>query len=159
MVSRLTDNNAIYSVVKKTDGIKAITTEINRLIKEKEQDKEKRNLEKNIRKELLYLGYDISLKGTRYLIDVIEYVAKLQQEDINSLIKDVFPVIAKRYKITPHNLKCSINRANTSMYFNCEERKLKEYFSVDEDIKPTTKMIILTIINKIKNGEINCIKL
>lgn len=155
MISKLTENKAIYSVVTKSYGIKGIVREINRLIKEKE----KKDLEKNIRRELLYLGYDISLKGTRYLIDVIEYVAKLQQEDVNSLIRDVFPVIAKRYKINPHNLKCSINRANTSMYFNCEERKLKEYFSVDEDIKPTTKMIILTVINKIKNDEINYIRL
>lgn len=54
MMSKLTDNKAIYSVVSKSYGTKGLVREINKLIKEKEQEKEKKDLEKNIRKELLY---------------------------------------------------------------------------------------------------------
>ena len=35
------------------------------------------------------------------------------------------------------------------MFYNCEEAKLKEYFTLVDVNKPTTKTIINTIINKV----------
>lgn len=37
------------------------------------------------------------------------------------------------------------------MYFDCKSEKIIEYFNLSKDFKPTPKLIINTIINKIES--------
>lgn len=102
-----------------------------------------------VMEELLYLGYDISHKGSQYLIKVIEYIVSNSDKNIENLERDVYPQISLLYNTSIHNIRCRINKSTTEMYYNCDIEKLKKYFKFDEDVKPKVKTIIYTIINKI----------
>ena len=124
-----------------------IEQEINKIKKKKEKNIKKVVKEK-ILNELIYLGYDVSHKGTIYLFKSIEYIIANCKE-LDKLEKNIYPEIAKLYNTSSYNLKCRIHSATTSMYYNCEMEKMKKYFHFDNDIKPKVKTIIATIINKV----------
>lgn len=143
------ENEMIHSIIYKTIDMDEIIKKINELFIYKETIKQSKMLKSKITAELLYLGYDISHKGTNYLIKVIEYVALNPNNDLEKLEKNIYPQIATFYNDSVHNIKCRIINATTVMYCNCEMEKLKEYFHLAIDIKPKIKTIINTIVNKI----------
>lgn len=109
-------------------------------------DKELKN---KIINELIYLGYDLSYKGTQYLIESIAYIMYEPDMYLKNLEKNVYTKISNVYNTSIHNVKCDINRANTIMYTTCEIEKLKNYFGFTIDTKPKIKNVITTIIHKI----------
>ena len=126
-----------------------ISKNINSIIEEKEKMKKCKMIKDKVMEELLYLGYDISHKGSQYLIKVIEYIVSNSDKNIENLERDVYPQISLLYNTSIHNIRCRINKSTTEMYYNCDIEKLKKYFKFDEDVKPKVKTIIYTIINKI----------
>lgn len=149
LVSNLKENDLIYSIIYKTISMNEIIRRINELFEYKEYIKNLNILKNKITKEMLYLGYDISHKGTQYLIKTIQYIINNENGEVNNLERDIYPHIAKEYNETVHNIKCRINRATNSMYCNCNIARMKEYFYFEYDTKPKVKTIITTIINKI----------
>lgn len=148
-VAKLRNNEMIHSIIYKTIDMSEIVKRINELIEYKESINQSKIIKKKIITELLYLGYDISHKGTKYLIEVIEYIALNQNRNLERLEKDVYPKIAILYNESVHNIKCRINNATSVMYCNCEIEKLKKYFHFNIDTKPKVRTIIDTIINNI----------
>ena len=142
-------NNLIYSVIDKVIVLDIIISNINSIIEEKEKMKKCKMIKDKVMEELLYLGYDISHKGSQYLIKVIEYIVSNSDKNIENLERDVYPQISLLYNTSIHNIRCRINKSTTEMYYNCDIEKLKKYFKFDEDVKPKVKTIIYTIINKI----------
>lgn len=149
LFNKIKDNEMIYSVTCKAVGMEIIIRKINEIVNYKSSIKMMELLKNRIIKELLYLGYDISQKGTRYLIEVIEYVAINSNQELEGLEKNVYPKIAMKYGESVHNIKCRINNSTTSMYYNCKIEKLKNYFHFDIDTKPKIRTIINTVINNI----------
>lgn len=149
LVNELIDNEIVHSIIYKTIDMDEIVKRINELFFYKELVKESRMLKNKIKEEVLYLKYDISHKGTQYLIETIQYIAINQKKDFQNLQRDIYPKIANRYGETTHNIKCRINRATNAMYCNCEIERLKEYFNFSIDTKPKIRTIIDTIINKV----------
>lgn len=149
LINQISKNEIVYSVINKTMDIKEIINKVNELMKYKEEMLMKENLKNQIIKELLYLGFNISYKGTRYLISAIEYIVISQNKEIKKLEKDVYQKLANKYGETVHNIKSNINRSITAMYYECEIEKLKRYFYFSKDVKPNVKTIIETVINKI----------
>ena len=107
------------------------------------------NIEKRILNELLYLGYDISLIGTTYLIESIYIVLKNNSIDDINLKEKIYPIIAKKHNKKINNIKCSINYATTRMYDRSEIEKNKRYLHIFNNEKPSSKMIIYSVLNKI----------
>lgn len=149
LIKMIKNNDIVHCIINKIVGINEIVTNIEELMKNKENIIDRKNIKNRIIEELLYLGFDISLKGTKYLISAIEFIALKPDKKIQSLEKDVYPVLSYKYVEPIHNIKCNINRAITSMYYECEVEKMKNYFCFSKDIKPNVKTIINTIINKI----------
>lgn len=146
LANKIYKNEMIYTILNKLYTLEEITEKIEELVKIKDED----NLKEKIINELLYLNYDISNIGTIYLIEVIKYIIlKKPNKESNNLTKEIYPIIAKRYKDTVHNIKSNIERASNRMYYHCEMNKLQKYFNYNEDMKPNVKTIITTIINKI----------
>ena len=148
-INSLDTYNIVHSVISKTTDSEQIIRRINELVDFKESKKNSRKLKKEIIQELLYLGYDISHKGTKYLIKSIEYIASNPDKDLDNLEKSVYSKLSKIYNDSVHNIKCNINRATTAMYYECKIERLKDYFKFDNDAKPKVKTVINTIINKI----------
>lgn len=145
----LYDNEMVYTVMNKLIGIPTITSTINELIIHKENENLENNRKQKVLKELLYLGYDISHKGTSYLIEVINYIQNNPNKNLDNLNRDVYPIIARHHNVNVHNIKCYITRETNEMYLKCNNKRLQNYFSYAEDTKPNVKTVIYTIINKI----------
>ena len=147
LIKKIYNNDIVHCIVNKTDGINEIVSNVNELMEYKKELILNKNIKNSIIQELLYLGFEISHKGTNYLIDTIEYIILNPSKKVQSLERDVYSILSYKYGDSKHNIKCSINRAITSMYCECEIEKLKKYFSFNRDIKPNVKTIVETIIN------------
>lgn len=151
MLYKVNNQPYVYCVLDKVCSISKIIDKIKELVDNKEQEKHINNVKDNIIKHLQYLNYNLSHKGTQYLIDSILLIYNRGDYDIFNLQKCIYPAIAKIYNKSKHNIKCDINRANDYMYRVCEKERLKEYFKFFDNTKPTVKNVIYTILNKISN--------
>lgn len=142
-------NNAIYKILSRSESIDSIVKEINELIIYKEKINCERKVESKIRYELVFLGYNLSHNGTTYLIETIKYIKFNPDKELEKLEKTIYPIISKKHRKSINTIKCSINRATTYMYCQCEIERLKKYLAFYIDKKPNIKTIITTIINKI----------
>lgn len=153
MFKHIIGNNIIYSYMYKCCEFKYIVDKINSLIKSKNELQENTRLREKIVNELNILHFNTSYLGTKYLKECIYYIMKDMNNNFENLKKEVYPKIANKYNKTMHNIKCNINSAVNAMYFDCESQVIIEYFNFTKDFKPTAKLIINTIINKIENKE------
>lgn len=142
-------NPMIYSYIYKSTPFEEIIDKINRFADYKNTCNYKENIRNRIIEELQYIDYNLSHKGTQYLIETIYHIIENNYIDIDNLSKEIYPILAKRYNTSVHNIKCNINTATTSMYYECNEDKLKNYFKFCCETKPKTKNVIYTILNKL----------
>lgn len=153
MLYKINSQPYVYCALNKVCSISKIIDTIKELVEDKEQEKQTNNVKNNIIKQLQYLNYNLSHKGTQYLIDAILLIYNRGDYDIFNLKEDVYPIIAKRYNKSIHNIKCDINKANDYMYRVCKKERIRKYFKFFDDSKPTVKNVIYTILNKvIKNS-------
>lgn len=113
---------------------------------------EKYDLEKRkskVAKELEYIGYKFKYKGTHYLLESILQMIENKNTMVDNLQTCVYPIVAEKYSKTTLNIKSSINKATECMYYECDAKRLENYFKCGQDVKPTVKQVIFTIINKI----------
>lgn len=143
--SQLMKNPLVFDYVIKGTKTHEIAFRINRLIEHKDISAKR----KKIIDELKKIGYDINYKGTIYLIEAILNIYTNRDILLDNLQRDVYPIIAKMYNKTPHNIKCNINNATELMYYKCESKVLKEYFKFYDDTKPSIKTVIYTVLNKL----------
>lgn len=113
----------------------------------------KQSLEIKVQKTLNSFKFDFTLKGSRFLYDAILYCVKTQDDSLcENLQQNVFKVVAEKHGTNTNNVKWSIIRSINKMYSHANKtdiKKLKLYFKLDDNQKPTTKRIICTIVNKL----------
>ena len=100
------------------------------------------------------LKFDFKFLGTHYLLDCILY-SYLHKDtyDYENLDKNVYPHIAKKNNTTPGNVKWAIIRAINNMYLNHTTQSfhiVEDYFCISFPEKPTNKLVISMIVNKLK---------
>ncbi len=157
------NNNTINSsylldyIIKETH-IEKITKKINFLLLSKEllleenlsfQKKEDSKIKNKINKELKYLSFNFNHCGTKYIMESIYILYKLKDYYDDNLEKDIYPIVAKKYGKTIHNIKMDIIYATNIMYCEAKEEKLMKYLKIYEPYKPGPKRIITTILGKI----------
>ncbi len=139
------ENKMIFDYIIEGSNKDEMIYKINRIIECKDID-EKR---KKIIKELKYIGYNIEHVGTNYLIDTILQLHINKELRLDNLQQDVYPIVSKIYNESVHNIKCNINRATECMYYECDSKRLREYFGFCDDTKPRAKTVVFTVLNKI----------
>lgn len=155
MLYKINNQPFVYYAFDKLCSISKIVDKINELVEDKNEEKRKNMIKNKIVKQLQYLNYNLSHKGSQYLIEAILLIYNMENYDILNLKEDVYPIIAKRYNKSIHNIKCDINKANDYMYRVCKRERVRKYFKFFDDSKPTVKNVIYTILNKIiKNTDI-----
>ena len=105
------------------------------------------DIKEMIRKELTYLGYNFSLRGTRYLEDAINLIY-LKNCDCN-LEKEVYSQLSKTYMKTAHSIKVNIQNSTNAMVAACGYNKVLKYLGIEANYGVGSKAIICAIINKI----------
>lgn len=133
-----------YDKENKLMDLKTIK-KVKRIIEYEDLDRKKAK----VIKELQDMGYKLKHKGTLYLVDTIMQMYINQDNMIDNLQSNIYPVIAKKYHKTIINIKSSINKATECMYYECDAEKLQDYFKFYDDTKPTIKQVIFAVINRI----------
>lgn len=149
MISQIRDNDMVFDFISKMNSMSDIVEKLDKLVKYKEEKKHIRQLKGEIMHELQELGYNFSHKGTLYLIDAIYLICTNKIKDDLNLKKNVYPTLAQKYNRPIHCIKSDIIKATDYMDNICELKKKKEYFSFNDNTKPTVKLVIYTILNKI----------
>ena len=156
-VNKLNDTKYIYDFVEKSIDLVEMVSCINFLLLSqiglgtinmtKSQEIEIRD---KINNELRKIGYNFELLGTKYLAETIYVLYTLKEYFDDNLERDIYPMVAKKYGKTAHTVKCNIRNATDIMYYDNEEEKIMKYLCNSYNIKPGTKRIVSTILNKIK---------
>lgn len=142
------NDSFIYEYISSKETMQYIFIKINEIIKHKISKLNNSILINKINKELEYLGYNLSYNGTKYLSECIALIYNNYGNSEN-LNKNVYPIIANKYHKTINNIKCNITTATNSMYYNCDETRLINYFNFYTLDRPKPKLVIYTILNKL----------
>ena len=102
---------------------------------------------------LLKFGFSLKHIGTKYLIEAISYSYIINFDNsFENLEKNIYPYIAKLNDTNVDNVKWSIARSINLMYLNHTTKsivELENYFYLDHLEKPTPKLVISIIRNKL----------
>lgn len=140
----------VSDCLNKGVGFDSIVRRTINIINEIEENNKKIILDSMVTEELLKIGYNFKHNGTKYLKESIIFLLNEQNDDlIENLEKNVYSHIARMHRKSIGNIKNNIVKATNNMYFECNEKFLLEYFSYEYDTKPTPKIVIQTILNKI----------
>lgn len=111
----------------------------------------KEDLSRKITSELLYIGYNPSHIGTQYIKEcILEIYGKRDAEYTQNLENSVYKKIALLHDKSLLNIKSNIIKATNFMFAESDMTMLKNYFHFnDHRRKPTPKIVISTILNKL----------
>lgn len=99
--------------------------------------------------ELDKLNFNLSYKGTTYIIDILTLLYNMNVHEEINFKKFIYPYLAKKYNRTISSIKTSILNSIEKMYYSCSFEVFKDYFGIYNDFKLKPKEIIFTILNKI----------
>lgn len=109
-----------------------------------------KEIENFVYNELSRFKFKKSTKGYKYLCETIIMCIN-EENSIDNLSKSIFPKIAIKYnEKTANNVKWCIEQVIKTMYNNTNSNLICEYFSIEEDTKPSLKSIVYTIMCKYK---------
>ena len=112
------------------------------------------DIKKFIYNELSKFNFKRETKSFKYLCDAI-FICIKDENALDNLSKNVFPQIAKKYNEKSFfKVKWCIEQVLKTMYNNTKISIINNYFSIDENLKPSLKFIIYTIVCKF-NKKIN----
>ena len=101
---------------------------------------------------VLQLGFNFTNLGTKYLIDIVEY---LHKNNINTFsMKKIYENIAAKNNITIRNAKWNIEKAIKSMYRYSKTEDLKRWYPYYDGKKPPPKYVISVALYKTKATKI-----
>ncbi len=149
MIVKVREEETVYAYIDKLSSMSEIIEKIDKLVKNKNSRKNVHLLKDEIRKELQELGYNLSHKGTIYLVDAISLIYIKKIEDKLNLKKDIYPILAEKHNRPVYSIKSDIVKATDFMDSTCDLKKKKEYFSFDDNTKLTVKLVIYTVLNNI----------
>lgn len=149
MIAKIRDEDMVYSCINKSCSMSDIIEKVKEIVNYKEKKKNTKQLRKIIYKELQDIGYNLSHKGTIYLIDAIILVYNKKLKDELNLKRDIYPILSKKYNKPVQSIKNNMIKATDYMDSTCTIEKKKKYFSFNDNSKITVKLVIFTILNNI----------
>lgn len=138
----------IYECISDDKAISVIISAIKEIARIKYVGFNNNTLLSKINNELVFLGYNLSYVGTKYLAECIALI--YNNQNINENLKQfIYPVLAKQHGKTVNNIKSNILVATNLMFYECDENRLKKYFNFYTVTKPTPKLVIYTVLNNL----------
>ena len=116
--------------------------------------KNEKELKNQILLTLQSLGYNLGHLGTLYLTQTIIEVIKLGDSSDYFLERDVYPIISKKHNKSISNIKSSIHKATSYAYIMQKGNAIKKFFHFCDNTKPTTKEIVITMINFLRRNNL-----
>ncbi len=135
------DEICINSIALK-DDFNSVIEKIDNLIKLKEENRRFSNYKMLVITYLSQLGYNFSHLGTIYLLDILMILLKNKIKKCPKLEKEIYPIIAKKYSTTVHNVKCTITLATKYMNLYRKDCEMTRKSNILCDDYITTKNVI-----------------
>lgn len=148
MIRQVYNSDYIYRCFLKPFNFNEIEESIEKIICENNYEMET-DVKSKINKELKKLKFNFTYKGTKYLSECIYQIYKSNESDVDNLSKEFYPIVAEKYNKSVNTIYGNIKQAINAMFFDCEERILKEYFKYSFVVKPKSKEIVYIILNKL----------
>lgn len=149
MLQKIIKSPLLYSYQLKPITQERVLKDINDIIKEKSLIVKNEKLDRKIVSELKYLNYNLTHLGTQYLKECIKIDFLKYNGEAENLSKQIYPMIAKKYKKKVFSIKNNIIKATSYMYNECKIEVLMKYFGYEIDYKPTPKTVIKAIVRKL----------
>lgn len=103
-------------------------------------------IENKLYSELILLGYDTSLLGTKCMLEALKIMRASNGALLHkSLISNIYPLIAEKLGISVNVVKSNINYATAKMLENANKENLTQYFGC----KPRCKIGVKTVLHQI----------
>lgn len=102
---------------------------------------------KKILREIKILKFEVTNIGVQYLVECVLLIKS--NDSLYNLEKEIYPIVAKKYNVTPNRVKWNISSCINTMYKNNSNESINKYFGYDFNRCPTPKVLIFTILNKI----------
>lgn len=144
-INKIKNNNIYY--INIDEEVTKILSKIKIYLEQIYKEINNEQIHKKIKNELKKFKLNICNKGTDYLVDSI--LLSYNKENIN-LTKDIYPVLSKKYDVTPMNIKWSMEKNIKSMRRYTENDIIENYFHIDSNSNLTIKTVIKTIIENIE---------
>lgn len=139
--------------INKCLGIKTVSDNIGKIIQNIELERFLPKAKELIFNELKNLKFNFKHIGSTYIMEAILIVYdSLDNNLVDNLEQYAYKIIARKHNKTIKNIKSNICKATNSMYFECDQEYINNYFNFSYNYKPTPKMIINTILTKLINS-------
>ena len=123
------------------------------MIIEKIIKKSEIEIKNKIENELKKIEYNFSYKGTEYLVEAIYILYNIKKENLAeheyNFELEIYPIIAEKYNTSVNTVKRNIRNATDKMYYDCDEKILKDYLRDFEFSKPGAKRIAFGVLAKL----------
>lgn len=147
LINEVCHSPYVFSYYFKPLNFDEVLDSINKIV---EESVYKEKIRVSIEKELEKLNFNFTYDGTKYLIDCIYRLYSQDELKDDILTKKIYQSMAKEYNKKANTIYCNIKQSINAMYYDCEEKVLKEYFKYDFITKPKPREVIYTITKKIK---------
>lgn len=142
-------HNMIFDSFLNTESFSVIISSLKKLVKSKQDNENNAYIKTKIINELQTIGYNLSHNGTHYIAESVLLIAAFNY-DAENLSKNIYPKVSKIYNKSLNNIKTNIITATDAAYKNIDAIILKKYLKIPNNIKPTAKMVINAVLQKIK---------
>ncbi len=150
LLSQVIDNEYVFGYGSLISSGEFIIKQIKEMMSKKEKLINYKSLENRIKTELEKLGFQFSYIGTRYMYECI-YMCYYKQDIYKiNLSKDIYPSISAKYFRTINSIKTSIFQVIDLAYRSIDKSILSEYLGYNVITRPSTKEILNSILEKIK---------
>jgi len=149
MVRNLSKHELVHKAFLNSESFGTIIHILQKIINERKHEPDTTCIRNKILNELQTIGFNIAHKGTHYLAESVVLMATTERNNEN-LSKHIYPKVSEIFKKDLNNIKCNITSATEAACKNITDEILENYFKLSTHIKPTTKMIIYTVLRKLK---------
>lgn len=151
LIKKIINHPLVTDFVNKSDDMINVYNKLRNYEKQLNFSNSKEELSKKISSELLYIGYNPSHIGTQYIKEcILEIYENGVSEYSQNLENYVYKKIAFLHGKSFQNIKSNIIKATNFMYAESDMDIIKNYFHFnDNKRKPTPKIVISTILNKL----------
>lgn len=150
-VKELLDANLeyyIFKCIKTSNNINPLINALRKLVYIKENTYEETVLSQKIGKYLSRIGYDLNNVGTKYIIEIIEFLHKNNIQEFK--LNEVYNILSQKHNKTFNTIKGNVRAATEIMRLHGDPNIISDFFNYfDLRRYPSPKEIICTINEKL----------
>ena len=148
--NNIKSHSMIFDSFLNTESFSLIISSLKKLAETKKENETNSIIKDKIINELQNIGYNLSHCGTHYIAETVLLIATANY-NFENLSKNVYPKVSEIYNNSLNNIKTNIITATDAAYRNNDTRAITKYLHIPDNIKPTAKMVINAILQKIKS--------